>query len=130
VRIFQDSVDDLWVERADGTLVCVSEGVRAEMSGDEPGRALEDIRRGYGPLAELVPAAPAKAAEEQDKPSRYGRGFDDLAEQWATLEDGHDLKHPNRSQCGADGLICPSMRLAAELRARMDDWLDEWRARR
>jgi hypothetical protein len=129
VRIFQDHVLDLWAERADGTLVCVSEGVRAEMSGDEPGRALEDIRRGYGPLTELVPATTVKAAEEQDKPSRYGRGFDDLAEQWATLEDGHALKHPDRSQCGGLG-ACPSMRLAADLRAQMDDWLDEWRVRR
>ena len=57
MRIFKDNVDDLWVERADGSLVCVAEGVRADAAeGGWGGRAAEDVERGYGPLVELVPA--------------------------------------------------------------------------
>jgi CelD/BcsL family acetyltransferase involved in cellulose biosynthesis len=57
VRIFKDNVDDLWVEHADGTLICVAEGVRQEVHQHAwSGRAAEDVERGYGPLVELVPA--------------------------------------------------------------------------
>ena len=64
-----------------------------------------------------------------ERPSTYGRAFDDLAEQWATLEAGHDLVHPDRSQCGGVG-ACPAMRLAVDLEQSMIKWLEEWRVRR
>lgn len=61
MRIFQDNVDDLWVERADSTLVCMAEGVRSDAAEDGWGeRTFDDVERGYGPLVRMVPGIKAK----------------------------------------------------------------------
>lgn len=61
--------------------------------------------------------------------SRYGRVFDQQADEWARLEGEHDRMHPDRGQCGGVG-GCPMMRAAVELQHDMIDALTKWRTKR
>lgn len=58
--------------------------------------------------------------------SRYGKRFDERADEWARLENAHDLMHPNRSDCGGVG-GCPMMMAAVENEQSLIHWLEEWR---
>ena len=60
--------------------------------------------------------------------TQYGAQFDRFAEQWRVLENLHDEKHPNRSDCGGVG-GCSMMYMAHTLEEKMVDALTEWRAR-
>ena len=61
-----------------------------------------------------------------DKHSRYGATFDALADDWARLENDHDLMHPNRDLCGGVGR-CPMMREAYDREQQMISTLRDWR---
>jgi hypothetical protein len=60
-------------------------------------------------------------------PSRYGRTFDQQADEWARLENEHDKMHPDRGQCGGVG-GCPMMRAAVDIEHTMIMILGNWRA--
>lgn len=70
-----------------------------------------------------------RPARSTARTSRYGAGFDQIADRWAALEGEHDLAHPDRNDCGGVG-GCPMMRRAHMLSEEMIDALDEWRTRR
>jgi hypothetical protein len=59
--------------------------------------------------------------------SRYGKAFDQQADEWARLEGEHDRMHPDRGQCGGVG-GCPMMMAAVELEQWMVESLGRWRA--
>jgi dihydroxyacid dehydratase/phosphogluconate dehydratase len=59
-------------------------------------------------------------------PSIYGHAFDRLAETWATIENEHDKKHPDRDECGGVG-GCSMMFTANRLQGEMIEALTEWR---
>lgn len=61
-----------------------------------------------------------------DETSRYGAHFDNLAGEWARLENDHDKMHPNRSMCGGVG-SCPMMREAHDIERTLIDLLNDWR---
>ena len=63
-----------------------------------------------------------------EKPSRYGRAFDNWAEEWGRLENEHDKMHPDRNDCGGVG-GCPMMRAAVEAEHMMIDLLGKWRVK-
>jgi hypothetical protein len=58
--------------------------------------------------------------------SRYGKSFDQQADEWARLETEHDRMHPDRGQCGGVG-GCPMMCAAVEIEHTMIELLDQWR---
>ena len=59
--------------------------------------------------------------------SRYGKVFDQQADEWARLEGEHDRMHPDRDQCGGVG-ACPMMAAAVDLERNLVDSLGHWRA--
>lgn len=69
--------------------------------------------------------AEIKATIKQ-RPSRYGREFDELATRWANLEREHDEEHPDRDECGGIG-GCSMMARAVSLVHLMEDALVDWR---
>jgi len=60
--------------------------------------------------------------------SRYGKAFDQVADEWARLEDEHDRMHPDRSDCGGVG-ACPMMAAAVDNQHTMINILNERRKR-
>lgn len=60
--------------------------------------------------------------------SRYGRAFDQQADEYARLEGEHDRMHPDRDQCGGVG-GCPMMLAAVDIEHTMMDMINEWRKR-
>jgi hypothetical protein len=60
--------------------------------------------------------------------SVYGNDFDQLAQEWAVIENAHDREHPDRGECGGVG-ACTMMRVAHILEGQMVEALEEWRKR-
>lgn len=60
--------------------------------------------------------------------SPYGAQFDRLADQWAALENLHDVEHPDRDTCGGVG-GCSMMSAKVRLEQEMIEALHEWRSR-
>lgn len=58
--------------------------------------------------------------------SEYGHTFDNMAHEWAVIENHHDEIHPDRNECGGVG-GCSLMLAAAQLEQQMVGALDAWR---
>jgi hypothetical protein len=58
--------------------------------------------------------------------SKYGRRFDQLAEQWRVIENAHDREHPDRDECGGVG-GCSMMFTAVRIEQEMIEALEDWR---
>lgn len=75
-------------------------------------------------------APPVKMGDGMPPPatsSRYGKRFDERADEWACLENDHDKMHPGRDQCGGVG-GCPMMREAVGIEQSLIELLESWRA--
>lgn len=60
------------------------------------------------------------------RPSKYGRAFDALADEWRVIENAHDREHPDRGECGGVG-GCTMMFIATRLEQDMIEALVAWR---
>lgn len=70
----------------------------------------------------------AGSATMDDLSSPYGWDFDEVVREWEALENGHDLVHPNRDECGGVG-ACVLMRRAHELEQQMIELVNDRRVR-
>jgi hypothetical protein len=74
-----------------------------------------DHRRSARPRGDLV----------SGRASKYGRRFDQLAEQWRVIENAHDREH-DRDECGGVG-GCSMMFTAVRIEQEMIEALEDWR---